>query len=369
MYYECKGRGGNIPYEEKFDERIGRSDAGVMGLTGCEGTTTDTSITTEQGSQQTGGASDIKWPERSIQNVIPFGAGGGTDVWNRALMDAMSEILGQTIVSTNMTGGSAGSIGVDYVWKAAHDGYIICGTSETPLTIPVQTGLEQTSRDWEYFIAAGSPGVLCVNAALSDQSMKDIIEMLKENPQSISIAGTSGGLWFALAKLFDSYGGVPFKWVAYDGSSSAIKGAVSKEADCVVASAGEVKEYVKAGDLIPVAVMDLEDWEFPGYGKVESVISAVPELKEYLPLKQYLGFQIPADTDPEIIEKMRWVFHEAMKTEKITAFAEEQNCVIYDLTGEEAREMAAGIESRICWALYDMGQTKFSPEDFGIEHP
>ena len=68
-------------------------------------------------------SSGIEYPVRSINNIIPFGAGGGTDVWNRALMDSMGSIMGQTIVSSNMTGGSAGSIGVQYVWDAAHDGY------------------------------------------------------------------------------------------------------------------------------------------------------------------------------------------------------------------------------------------------------
>lgn len=312
---------------------------------------------------------EAKYPVRPIQNVIPFGAGGGTDVWNRALMDAMSGILGQTIVSSNMTGGSAGSIGVDYAWKAQHDGYTLVGTSETPLTIPVTTGLKQTSKDWEIFIAAGSPGVLCLNAKSKYKSFDEVLKALKEKPQSVSIAGTSGGLWFALAKLFDSYGKVPFKWVAYNGSGPAIKGAVSNETDCVVASAGEVKEFVKSKDLIPIAIMDKNDWEFPGYGKVEAVTKKVPELDKYLPLQQFLGFMVPKDTDPAIVAKLQDTFKKAMESDKIKKFAEEQLCVIYNKTGKESAEMAAGLESKLCWILFDMGQTKFSPADFGIPKP
>ncbi len=323
----------------------------------------------EQTPEATEEVAQTNYPERPIQNVIPFGAGGGTDVWNRALMDAMSGVLGQTIVSSNMTGGSAGSIGVDYAWKSQHDGYTLCGTSETPLTIPVQTGLEQTSKDWEYFIAAGSPGVLCVNKSSKYKTLDEVIAALKEEAGSVSIAGTSGGLWFALAKLFDAYGGLSFNWIAYDGSGPAIKGAVSNEADCVVASAGEVKEFVKSGDLIPLAVMNTEDWEFPGFGSVEAVTKKVPELEQYLPLSQFLGFKVPADTDPAIIEKLQGIFHQAMESDAIKTFADEQLCVIYNLSGEEAKAMASSIESKLCWVLYDMGQTKFSPEDFGIPQP
>lgn len=311
----------------------------------------------------------LEYPVRPIQNVIPFGAGGGTDVWNRALMAAMSEIMGQTIVSANMTGGSAGSIGIDYAWKSNHDGYTLAGTSETPLTIPVQTGLPQTSKDWTYFIAAGSPGVLCVNKNSQYKSMDEILAALTANPESVSIAGTTGGLWFALAKLFESYGNVPFKWLPYDGSGPAIKGAVSNEADCVVASAGEVKDFVRAGDLIPLVVMSTEDWEFPEFGNVEAVTKKVPALEAYLPLIQFLGFKVPADTDPAIVAYLQDVFQQAMGSDAIKTFAGEQLCVIYNLTGTEASQMAAAVESKLCWVLYDMGQTKFSPEEFGIPKP
>lgn len=347
----------------------------LVSFAACGSNSTKASSQTEQSSAITESSKneepseEIDYPVRPIQNIIPFGAGGGTDVWNRALMDAMGGVLGQTIVSSNMTGGSAGSIGVDYVWKAGHDGYTLCGTSETPLTIPVMTALSQTTEDWEYFIAAGSPGLLCINKNSQYKTFDDVLAALKAEPQSVSIAGTTGGLWFALAKLFDSYGNVPFKWVPYDGSGTAIKGAVSNEADCVVASAGELKDFVRSGDLIPLAVMSTEDWEFPEYGNIEAVTTKVPELEQYLPLNQFLGFQVPADTDPKIIAKLQDSFNKAIESDKIKQFADDQLCVLYGLTGDEAKEMAKNIESKLCWVLYDMGQTKFSPEEYGIPKP
>jgi tripartite-type tricarboxylate transporter receptor subunit TctC len=309
------------------------------------------------------------YPERSVTCIIPFGAGGGTDVWNRAVMSELGKALDVTLICQNMTGGSAGSIGDNYVWKSKHDGYTLSGTSETPLTIPVMTGIEQTTKDWEYFIAAGSPGLLCVNKKSQYKNFDDVLKALKANPESVSIAGTQGGLWFALAKLFDSYGDVPFKWLPYDGSSTAIKGSVSNEADCVVASAGEVKDYIRSGDLIPLAVMGLNDWEFKGYGIIPSVTKKVPALKNYLPLNQFLAFKVPSDTDPVILAKLTTAFNAAMKSDTIAKFADEQMAIVYNLTGAEAKEMAGSIESKLCWVLYDMGMTKFSPEEFGIPQP
>mgnify|MGYP000755311099 FL=1 len=340
----------------------------IFSLAACsssssKGSNSATSTTSGSNSQ-----TKLNYPVRSINNIIPFGAGGGTDVWNRALMDSMGSIMGQTIVSSNMTGGSAGSIGVQYVWDAGHDGYTLCGTSETPLTIPVMTNSELTSKDWKFFIAAGSPGVLCINKDSGMTTLADVVAAA-QGDGSVSIAGTTGGLWFALAKLFDSYGNVPFKWIAYDGSSTAIKGCVSNEADLVVASAGEVVEYVRSGDLIPLCVMNTEEWEFPSYGTIPAVTSVVPELEAYLPLSQFLGFMVPADTDAAVLAYLEDVFHQAMQTDKIKQFAEEQICQIYDLTGDEASEFAAQLESKLCWVLYDMGQTTYSPEAFGIPQP
>ncbi len=337
--------------------------AGCSSTSTTEETTEETTTTTEASTEESG------YPERNINMTIPFGAGGGTDVWARIMAQYMGEELGVQIIANNVTGGSAGSTGIKSVWDAPHDGYTLAGTSETPLTIPVMTTDTQTTKDWEYFIAAGSPGLLCVSKNTTEQTMEDIVAKLQAEPESLSIAGTTGGLWFALASLFGEYGETPFQWVSYSGSADAIKAAHSGETNAVVASAGEVKSYVESGDLIPVAVMGTESWEFPGYGEIPAVTEAIPTLEAYLPLNQVLGFKIPADTDPAIIAKLDEAFKAAMQNPEVIAAGEEQLCVLYGLSGAEAKEMMEGIEKSLTWILYDMGQTTFSPEERGIERP
>ncbi len=358
----------------------------ALGLTACgdSSTTTTPSTTTPDAGTSTpsadagsdagsdassSSAADTAYPERPINAIIPFAAGGGVDTWGRKLMAGMEAELGQTIVSNNVTGGSAGSTGVSQAWTSDHDGYTITCTSETPLTIPVTTALEQTSKDWVYFIAAGSPGILCVNKDSGYEDFEAVASALASNPGSVSIAGTTGGLWFAQAKLFDSYGDMPFNWLPYDGSGSAITGAVSKEADCVVASAGELKDFIRSGDLIPLAVMELDSWEFPDYGVIPSVTEFLPELSSYLPLNQFLGFKMPADTDAAILAKLEDAFKATMASDDIAAFAEDQMAVVYNLSGSEASAYAAQLESNLCWVLDDMGQTTFSPDERGIAAP
>ncbi len=190
-----------------------------------------------------------KYPERPINLIVPFGAGGGTDGWNRAIAAALVE-GGWDVKVSNVTGGSAGSV-VQLKLERKHDGYTLAGTSETPLCIPVMAGDEQTTPSWEYYIAGGSPGVLCVNKDAGIADLQALIDACAEGP--VNIAGTSGGLWFLLASMVEYATDIDLKVATYDGSAGAIAACVSNETAAVAASAGEVAEFVKDGSLIPVA--------------------------------------------------------------------------------------------------------------------
>ncbi len=327
----------------------------------------------DSGDSGEGEATDVSvesWPTRPINLIIPFGAGGGTDVWSRALGAAMEETLGVKVLANNMTGGGPGGTGTSYVWNQPHDGYAIAGTSETPLTIPVMTmDIDQTAKDWEFFIAAGSPGLLLVNANSGYSDLQSLIEAANEKPNEIKIASTAGGLWFLLANLLPNYGDVPLGNATYDGSRPSIVACVSGETAAVAASAGEVADFIKSGDLIPLAVFDTEDYEFPGYGNIEAITKFVPQIEKNLPLKQWLGFKVPVDTPDHVKAKLTEAFAVAMNSQEIKQFAEEQYAVIFNITGEEASKFAAASQSNLCWQLFEMGMTERNPEDLGIPKP
>lgn len=327
--------------------------------------------TTESSSAEatTEAMTKINFPERPINNIVPFGAGGGTDSWNRALSAAMEETLGVKILVNNMPGGGPGGTGQAYVWGAAHDGYTMLGTSETPLLVPVMTGMEQTTKDFEYFIAGGSPGLLLANKNANIKTMEDLISMASAQPGEYKVASTAGGLWFILANLFNAYGDVPLGNVTYDGSRPAITACVSGETALVAASAGEVADFIKSGDLIPLCAIQPEDYDMKDFGVIQSVLANVPSLEKYLPLNQWIGFMLPVDTDPQIIEIFKGAFEVAMASDEIKEFAENQYAVIYNQTGEEARATAAKAQSTMSWILHDMGLTEHSPETFGIPKP
>jgi len=324
-----------------------------------------------------GGKTETAYPERDITCVIPFGQGGGTDVWARKVMEGMAKELGVSITATNVTGGSAGSIGISQVWTSAHDGYTLAGTSETPLTIPVTTTITQTSKDWDYFIAAGSPGLLCINAKkageLQIESLAKLAAYAKKS--DLKIAGTTGGLWFALASLVSdkAYGNWPFTWVSYPGSGPAILACVGGiDADLVVASAGEVKDYIRSGQLIPIAHMDTNAYTFKTADKsieIPAITKSLPAIGKYFPLGQWLGFKVPADTPADVKAKLSGAFKATMSNPDMVAFATAQVATIFNKSGADAKAMAQKSESNLCWILNDLGKTTFSPADRGIARP
>jgi tripartite-type tricarboxylate transporter receptor subunit TctC len=317
------------------------------------------------------------YPERDITCVIPFGQGGGTDVWARKVMESMAIELGVSITATNVTGGSAGSIGISQVWNSPHDGYVLAGTSETPLTIPVTTPITQTAKDWDYFIAGGSPGLLCINAETAKKLNLDTLDKLAAygSKGDLKIAGTTGGLWFALASLLSekAYGNWPFVWVSYPGSGPAILATVGGiDADLVVASAGEVKDYIRAGQLIPIAHMAPDGYTFTASASpiaIPAITKAIPAIGKYLPLQQWLGFKVPSDTPADVKAALTKAFNAAMARPDMVKFAEDQIAVIFNKTGAESKEMAKKSEANLCWILFDLGKTTYSPADRGIDRP
>ena len=90
------------------------------------------------------------FPSRNITNVVVWGAGGGTDTCNRIISAEMAKILGVNINVINKTGGVAGSVGMSYAYSQPHDGYTLCGLSESNVTAGVQGG-------WDKNLTFGMP--------------------------------------------------------------------------------------------------------------------------------------------------------------------------------------------------------------------
>src|SRR6516162_7203862 len=142
----------------------------------------------------------LDYPKRPITIVVPFAAGGATDVLARVLADAMGKSLGQTIIVEDVTG-AAGSIGVARVVRSAPDGYTLSvGTLTTHVLIG---GLYKLDFDLLTDLTpvaelAYEPLLICIRNSLPAQNLQELIAWLKANPGKATVgipgAGSTGNL-------------------------------------------------------------------------------------------------------------------------------------------------------------------------------
>jgi len=161
-----------------------------------------------------------KFPSRNITDVVVWGAGGGTDTCNRIITAEMAKFLGVNINVINKTGGVAGSVGMSHAYKMKHDGYTLCGLSESNVTAGVQGGWDKKFDVWDTFIVGGSPDVISVTPDTPYKTLKDLIEAAKANPGSIKAAASGAGSIHHLNLLaVENDSGAKFNFIPYKGSS------------------------------------------------------------------------------------------------------------------------------------------------------
>ncbi len=310
------------------------------------------------------------FPSRNITNVVVWGAGGGTDVCNRLISAEMSSILGVNINVINKTGGVAGSVGMNYAYSQAHDGYTLCGLSESNVTAGVQGGWDQKFDVWDPFIVGGSPLLISVTPDTPYQTLSDLIEAAKANPGSIKASASGAGSIHHLNLLAVQDGsGAKFVFIPYKGSNDAQNAAMTGEVSVVVTSLAEQQQLLRGGKLRALAMLIPEDFEVEGLGTIPSAFTAYPGLSKYLPISQSIGFAVPADTPAEAKAVLVDAFNKAMATDKVKTWAKENYYLLSGKTGEEAKAVFSALESKFAWTLWELEAAKVSPETLGIPRP
>ena len=198
------------------------------------------------------------WPSKPITYIVPFTAGGTTDVVGRTVAQHLSAAVGQPVVVENRPG-AAGAVGATAAAKAKADGYTLMGG--TISTHAINAGLYKNLpydpvKDFDPITLVGFiPNALYVNAQLPVNSVADLIALLKKDPDARTFASSGSGTSTHLAgELLADIIGVPLTHVAYKGSPQAFQdvagGQVAFRFDQLTAGLG----LVKAGKLKLLAV-------------------------------------------------------------------------------------------------------------------
>src|SRR5262249_39436294 len=199
------------------------------------------------------------WPQKqTIRMIVPFPAGGGTDVVARIVAKYLSERLRQTIIIENR-GGANGSIGLQALKQSAPDGYTIAATSDTPMTVNPWLYKDLPYDPLRDFMPVASvvrlPGMLAVHPSFPARSVGELIALAKAKPNGISYASAGVGNFSHLAmELFSLASGVTLLHVPYKGTGPASVALLAGEVQVGFNNVQTLLPHVQSGKLIAVAV-------------------------------------------------------------------------------------------------------------------
>lgn len=318
----------------------------------------------------TTGVSAKSFPKRNLTAVVVWGAGGGTDTCNRIIHAEMSKFLGVNVNVINKTGGVAGSVGMSYAYSKPHDGYTLCGLSESNVTAGVQGGWDKKFDVWDTFIVGGSPDVISVTPNTPYKTLKDLIEAAKKNPNSIKAAASGAGSIHHLNLLAVENGsGADFNFIPYKGSAPSQNAAMTGEVQVVVTSLAEQQQLLRGGKLRALGMLIPGSFDVEGLGTIPSSFDAYPGLSKYLPISQAIGFAVPADAPADAKKAIVDAFNKAMATDKVKTWAKENYYLLSGKTGAESKAVFDALESNFAWTLWELKAATVNPADLGIPKP
>jgi tripartite-type tricarboxylate transporter receptor subunit TctC len=198
------------------------------------------------------------YPTKPIRIVVPFPAGGTTDVLARAAAQKLSESLGQPVVVDNRPG-AGGNIGAELVAKSPPDGYtMLMGTVGTHAINPSlypKMPYDHVRDFAPIILVAGVPNVLVVNPSLPVNSVQELIAYAKANPGKLNFASSGNGTSIHLsAELFKTMTGVQMAHIPYKGSAPALQDLAGGQVQLMFDNLPSSLALIKAGRLKALAV-------------------------------------------------------------------------------------------------------------------
>ena len=242
-----------------------------------------------------------RYPTRPVRIVVPFGAGGPSDLLARTVAQKMSESLGQQVITENR-GGANGVVGVEAVARSAPDGYtLVLGTTGTHgINASLVPRLSyDTIKDFAPIARLGiSNYVLVAHPSLPVRTVKELLQLAKARPGELTWAA-GGGVTQLAAELFKHSAGINVIIVPYKGNAPAVTATMSGEVSLIFGGIAQAAKLVEAGRLSAIAVSG---------ARRSPVLPSVPTVAESgLPgfeAGSWYGLLAPAATPRAIVERL-----------------------------------------------------------------
>lgn len=242
------------------------------------------------------------YPSQPIKLVIPFAAGGPSDVLARAFTPKLGENLGQPIVIENKPGAGA-NLAAEYVANSKPDGYtlflMMVGTQAINETLYKKLNYNLVKDFSPVSLIASSSLLFVANPSAPFKTIPELIAYAKANPNKVSFASSGAGTPLHLGgELFNTQAGTDILHVPYKGAAPALTDVLGGQIETALVGTPAALPYVRSGKLIPLGITSL---------KRSPNAPEIPAISEFLPkfeVELVYAIVAPANTPKTIIEKL-----------------------------------------------------------------
>lgn len=312
-----------------------------------------------------------KFPTKDLTLIVPWNAGGASDLIGRLLVTGMEPTLGVKVSVVN-TPGATGTVGMNDCLLAEHDGYTLIANA-TPYSHGVMGLADWSPSDWDYLAAYFVPGVIAVPKDSPYKTFNDLYTAIKDHPGEITGGtagvGSSGYVFMEILKsVCPDLGN--YEHIAYSGGAAAVTATLAGEVDFTPQLTNEMIDLLRSGDLVALCAFTEEPLQLDGLSyAIPSISEFLPDTASVLPCGDAFGLMFPSDVPDETKATLEAAYLEACKTDAAKQFATEKGVVLQALNMEDSNALRDTTASRVCWILYDAGVATVSPENFGIARP
>jgi tripartite-type tricarboxylate transporter receptor subunit TctC len=293
-------------------------------------------------------AQDIDYPAKRVTIIVPYSAGGSTDILARQIAQGMSEAWDETVTVENRPGAGA-TLGTTQAAKARADGYTLFmgQVSSHGIAPAVYANLQYNARkDFAPIIfLTRIPNVMVVPEASSATNVQEFVDLARESSKTFGSSGTGSSIHLS-GEMFNARAGLDMTHVPYRGSGEAIPALISGNIDVMFDNLPSAMGQLKAGTLRALAVTSPErDASLPD---VPALAETGVEGMEGFAAMSWFGLMAPADTDPAIVSKINATANAVLASETVKNYAANNGATIM---GGSPEDFATFIDAELTkWA-------------------